>query len=74
MIFFFGKNEVIQVYTSLTKSSRVYTSMSRLIFEHIIVFTNGLFIIRIEIESSLTEPNQPSSRAAGLILHPCLQC
>lgn len=52
------KNEVIRVYTSLFESSRIYTSMSRLIFEHIIVFTNGSFIIQTEIESSLTEPNR----------------
>jgi hypothetical protein len=38
--------------------SRVYTSMSCLIFEHIIVFTNDLFIIKTETESSLIEPNQ----------------
>jgi hypothetical protein len=52
------KNKVIRIYTSLSESSRVYTSMSRLIFEHIIVFTNGSFIIQIETESSLAEPNQ----------------
>jgi hypothetical protein len=49
------KNEVIRVYTSLSESSRIYTSMSRLIFEHIIVFTNGLFIIQTETESSRAE-------------------
>jgi hypothetical protein len=52
------KNEVIRVYTSLSESNRVYTSMSRFIFEHIIVFTNDSFIIQTEIESSLTELNQ----------------
>jgi hypothetical protein len=52
------KNEVIRVYTSLFESSRAYTSMSRLIFEHIIVFMNGSFIIQTDTESSLTEPNR----------------
>jgi len=52
------KNEVIRVYTCLSESNRVYTNMSRLIFEHIIVFTNGSFIIQTETESSLTKPNR----------------
>jgi hypothetical protein len=56
--FFFGKNEVIRVYTSLSESSQVYTSISHLIFEHIIVFTNDSFIIQTETNLSLTEPNR----------------
>jgi hypothetical protein len=44
--------------------------MSRLIFKHIIVLTNGSFIIRTKTESSFTKP---SSRAVGLILHPYSQ-
>jgi hypothetical protein len=56
--FFFCKNEVIWVYISLSELSRVYTSMFRLIFEYIIVFTNDSFIIRTETELSLTESNQ----------------
>jgi hypothetical protein len=43
---------------ALSESSRVYTSMSRLIFEHIIVFMNDSFIIRTETELSLTESNR----------------
>jgi hypothetical protein len=56
------KNEVIRVYTSLSESNRVYTSMSRLIFDHMIVFMNDSFIIRTKTERS--------SRAVGLILYP----
>jgi len=32
--------------------------MSRLIFEYIIIFTNILFIIRIETELNLVEPSR----------------
>jgi hypothetical protein len=32
--------------------------MSHLIYEHVIVFTNNLFIFRTETESSLSEPNR----------------
>jgi hypothetical protein len=51
---------------------QVYTSISRLIFEHIIVFTNDSFIIQTETESSLTELNRAelNSRVVRLILHP----
>jgi len=42
-------------------------SMSHLIFEYIIVFTNDSFIIRIETELNLTEQ---SLQAAELILRP----
>jgi len=68
------KNEVIRVYTSFSESSRVYTSMSSLIFEHIIVFTNDSFIIQIETESSLTEPNRAELTSGRAHLTPLIQC
>jgi hypothetical protein len=49
----------------LYESSRVYTSMSRLIFEHIIMFTNDSFIIQTETESSLTEPSRVHERPSS---------
>jgi hypothetical protein len=45
--------EFIQPYPS-----QIYMSMTRLMFEHIIVFMNGSFIIWTETDSSLTEPSQ----------------
>jgi hypothetical protein len=53
--------EFIQAYPSRAEFIRiclVYTNMSRLIFEHIIVFTNNSFIIQTETESSLTDSNR----------------
>jgi hypothetical protein len=64
------KNEVIWVYTNLSELSRIYTSMSRLIFENSIVFTNGSFIIRTETESNLTEPNQAEFMSSWAHLTP----
>jgi hypothetical protein len=51
---------------ALSKPSRVYTNMSHLIYEQIIVFTNDLFIFRTKTKSSLSKLSRTefmSSRA-----------
>jgi hypothetical protein len=55
---------------TLTESSRVYTSLYRLIIELSFVFTNDSYNNRFEHESSLVEPIPSMFTSSSVRLHP----
>jgi tRNA C32,U32 (ribose-2'-O)-methylase TrmJ len=54
----------------LIESSRVYTSLHRLIIEFDFVFTSSSFNNRFEYESSLSEPISSKLTSSSARLHP----
>jgi len=53
----------------LSEPSRIYTNMSHLIYEKIIVFMTNLFIFQIKTKSNFNKPNQTEFASSRLICH-----